>query len=388
MSTPVIGIDASRALRAGSQRTGTELYSRQLIRYLAPLLTRRKPPPRLRLYSDAPPDPNLDLAAVSWRVMRFPRLWTHVRLSAEMLLHPPDILFVPAHVLPLWHPARSLVTVHDLGYLVFPDAHPPRQRRYLDWSTRWNARVATRVLADSHATANDLVNRLGTPRDKIRVVYPGFEPDHGPLTPSPAVEVLRRYEICPPYVLYIGTLQPRKNLVRLAHAFAQVLATWQQPGPRPQLVLAGRTGWLAETVLAGVAQAGLGEALRMTGYVPAADLPVLLANASLLAFPSLYEGFGFPILEAQAVGVPVLTSNTSSCPEVAGSAALLVDPLDTAGITAGLRRLLDDETLRTSLVQQGYDNLRRFAWERAAQQVVDVLDELLLEPRQGAGPAH
>lgn len=385
MPTPVIGIDASRAVRPGSLRTGTELYSRQLIYHLAPLLSRRKPSWQLRLYSDTPPDPSLALTTAGWRVMPFPRLWTHLRLSIEMAVHPPAVLFVPAHVLPLWHPARTLVTVHDLGYLYFPDAHPPRQRRYLDWSTRWNARVATRVLADSQATAQDLENRLGTPRDKIRVVYPGFEGDQGLATAAPAAEILPRYEIRPPYVLYVGTVQPRKNLARLAHAFAQVLATWQGSGPRPQLVLAGRPGWLADAVLTAVAQAGLGDALRMPGYVPAADLPALLGNAALLAFPSLYEGFGFPILEAQAAGVPVLTSNTSSCPEVAGSGALLVDPLDVADIAAGLRRLLVDDALRAQLVQQGRNNLRRFAWERTAQQVAGVLDELLLVPEQGVG---
>lgn len=380
----VVGIDASRAVRPASQRTGTELYARQLIRHLAPRLAERRPPTSLRLYSDAAPDPGWVLPSADWRVMPFPRLWTHVRLSVEMMRHPPAVLFVPAHVLPLWHPARSLVTVHDLGYLHFPDAHPPRQRRYLDWSTRWNARVATRVLADSQATARDLKSLLGTPDDKVRVVYPGFEGSQRFAPAQPADVVLQRYEIRSPYVLYVGTLQPRKNLARLAHAFGQVLATWQGPDPRPQLVLAGRPGWLADQVQRDVREAGLGDALRFTGYVPDADLKVLLAQATLLAFPSLYEGFGFPILEAQAAGVAVLTSTTSSCPEVAGAGALLVDPLDVTAMAGGLRRLLVDEALRAGLVQAGRDNLKRFSWERAAQQVLSVLDELLHVPEQGA----
>jgi glycosyltransferase involved in cell wall biosynthesis len=384
MPARVIGVDASRAVRPASQRTGTELYSRQLILHLASLVARRTPPITLRLYSNTPPDPGLLLAPATWRVMPFPRLWTHVRLSVEMLRHPPDVLFVPAHVLPLWHPARSLVTVHDLGYLHFPDAHPPRQRRYLDGSTRWNARVATRVLVDSQATARDLTSMLGTSSDKIRVVYPGFESRRAVTRTQPAEVVFQRYEIRPPYVLTVGTLQPRKNLARLAHAMAQVLATWQGPGPRPQLVLAGRPGWLSEDVQRAVTEAGLGDACRITGYVPEADLAVLLANASLLAFPSLYEGFGFPILEAQAAGIPVLTSTTSSCPEVAGQGALLVDPMDVTAMADGLHRLLYDEALRTHLVQRGRENLPRFAWDRAAQQVLDVLDEILHVPEQGA----
>lgn len=379
MPSLVIGIDASRAVRPHSQRTGTELYSRQLIRHLAPLLAQRRPPVALRLYSNAPPDPALMLPGVDWRVMPFPRLWTHVRLTTEMVRHPPALLFVPAHVLPLWLPARTLVTVHDLGYLHFPDTHTRWQRRYLDWSTRWNVYAATRVLADSQATAHDLESLLGTPRDKIRVVYPGFERTHERPDNPPAAEILDRYEIRPPYVLYVGTLQPRKNLARLAHAFARVLATWQASGPRPQLVLAGRAGWLSDQVLHDITQAGLGDAVRITGFVPDNDLQILLANATLLAFPSLHEGFGFPILEAQAVGVPVLTSATSSCPEVAGEGALLVDPLDVEAIAGGLHQLLDDASLRTRLVQLGESNLPRFSWPQAAQQVLDVLDELLTE---------
>lgn len=379
MPPRVIGIDASRAVRPASQRTGTERYSRQLIRHLAQRLARDPRPTTLRLYSDVPPDPSLVLPGASWQVMPFPRLWTHVRLSVEMARRPPAALFVPAHVLPLWRPARTLVTVHDLGYLHFPDAHPPRQRRYLDWSTRWNARVATRILADSQATAHDLETLLGTPGDKIRVVYPGFDGRHGPIGADAAEAVLRRYAICRPYVLTVGTVQPRKNLARLAQAFAQVLTTWEGPDPRPQLVLAGQPGWLSEQVLREVAQAGLDSALRVTGYVTDADLPAVLANATALAFPSLYEGFGFPILEAQSADVPVLTSSTSSCPEVAGQGALLVDPLNVTAIADGLHRLLRDEALRGHLVQQGRNNVQRFSWERAAQQVADVLDELLAE---------
>lgn len=377
MSSPVVGIDASRAVRPADQRTGTENYARQLIQHLAPLLAQHRPPPALRLYSDAPPDPDLRITPASWRIMPFRRLWTHLRLSTEMALHPPSVLFVPAHVLPLWRPARTLVTVHDLGYLHFPDAHPTLQRRYLAWSTRWNARVATRVLADSQATAHDLVHYLGTPAAKIRVVYPGFDVPREQ-TNAPALDdVWQRYKVQPPYVLVVGTLQPRKNLGRLAHAFRQVLATWPGSGSSPQLVLAGRPGWLSEQVLSDIASAGLGDAVRLTGYVPAADLSALLAGAAVLAFPSLYEGFGFPILEAQAAGVPVMTSNTSSCPEVAGDGAQLVDPLDVAGMAAGLHRLLSDAALRDRLVQRGRENILRFSWENTARQVLEVLNELL-----------
>lgn len=378
----ILGIDASRALRPPSQRTGTELYARHLIDAMLKLAPALPSPPSIRLYSDVTPDEAARQAwkTADWRVMPSPRLWTHARLSLEMAQRPPAALFVPAHVLPLWRPPCTLVTIHDLGYLFFPQAHSPRQRWYLDWSTRWNGRVATHVLADSQATAADLRQRLAVPSNRISVVYPGFIPTRQRVMDSDHVEaVLARYGIRPPYFLYVGTLQPRKNLVRLAQALARVLARGSAERPDaapPMLVLAGKPGWLSDQVLPPIEALGLGDRVRTLGYVPEADLPALLTGAAALAFPSLYEGFGFPILEAQACGAPVLTSTTSSCPEVAGAGALLVDPHDVEAMADGLWRLLTEPALARHLAAQGAANVRRFRWETAAQQVFDVLGQM------------
>lgn len=378
----ILGIDASRALRPPSQRTGTELYARHLIDAMLKLAPALPSPPSIRLYSDVTPDEAARQAwkTADWRVMPSPRLWTHARLSLEMAQRPPAALFVPAHVLPLWRPPCTLVTIHDLGYLFFPQAHSPRQRWYLDWSTRWNGRVATHVLADSQATAADLRQRLAVPSNRISVVYPGFIPTRQRVMDSDHVEaVLARYGIRPPYFLYVGTLQPRKNLVRLAQALARVLARGSAERPDaapPMLVLAGKPGWLSDQVLPPIEALGLGDRVRTLGYVPEADLPALLTGAAALAFPSLYEGFGFPILEAQACGAPVLTSTTSSCPEVAGGGALLVDPHDVEAMADGLWRLLTEPALARHLAAQGAANVRRFRWETAAQQVFDVLGQM------------
>lgn len=375
----ILGIDASRALRPASQRTGTELYSRQLIAALLRLAPAQPDAPTLRLYSDAAPDQATRQAwtGADWRIIPSPRLWTHARLSLEMLRRPPDVLFVPAHVLPLCRPPRTLVTVHDLGFLFFPQAHPRRQRLYLDWTTRWHGRVATHILADSQATAHDLVACLGVPAERISVVYPGFTPAmQRPADPSQLAAVAATYGLTAPYFLYVGTLQPRKNLARVAQAFARVLARWAAEYPDaapPQLALAGKPGWLADEALAPIRALGLGDRLRILGYVPESDLPALLSGAAALAFPSLYEGFGFPILEAQACGIPVLTSTTSSCPEVAGEGGLLVDPLDAEAIAAGLWRLLTEPALASALTAHGRRNLARFRWETAAQQVFDIV---------------
>jgi len=372
----LIGIDASRAVRP--QRTGTEGYSLHLIRHL--LLSTSGSPETLgvstyRLYFNTPPPPSLFPATGNWqaRVMPFPRLWTHLRLSLEMARHPPDVLFVPAHVLPVVHPRRSVVTVHDLGYLYYPHAHRLFDRLYLRWSTRYNARAASHLLADSQATRDDLVRHCGIPPQKVTVVYPGLDPALRPADEEAIAAVRRRYALPDDYLLYVGTLHPRKNLVRLVEAFARV-----QKDVRGQLVIAGKKGWLYQDIFRRVEELGLGERVLFPGYVPEADLPALLSGARLFVFPSLYEGFGFPVLEAMACGVPVVCSNASSLPEVVGEAALLVDPHDVDALAEAIVRAWCDKDLREELIARGFRQVRRFSWERAARQVLAVLTGISL----------
>lgn len=216
-----IGIDASRI--AVAARTGTEHYTYELLAALA----RRDRRTCYTLYCNQRPaalpplGPNFTL-----RCIPFPRLWTHARLSAELALHPPDVLFVPAHVLPLGAPlrprTRTVVTVHDLGYLRFPEAHTPAHRLYLRLSTLWSARAATHLIAVSAATRDDLVRLAGVRSEKITIVHHGLAPRFRPVEdPTTIKAVQARYAVQPPYFLYVGTVQPRKNLLRLIEAFAQ-----------------------------------------------------------------------------------------------------------------------------------------------------------------------
>ena len=379
-SSAIIGIDASRAVSAAP--TGTEAYSAHLIRALAPRLASTH---TLRLYCRETPPFALDTrgsgpqsagseAAVETRVIPFPRLWTHLRLSWEMVRHPPDLLFVPAHVLPVVRPRRTLVTVHDLGFRRFPEAHPTSQRQYLEMSTRWNARVATHILADSEATRDAIIEAYDVPAQKLTVVYPGYEPDLKPVRDHDELErVRRRYNIPGDYVLFVGRIQPRKNLTRLIEAFSRVLADH----PNLMLVLAGPAGWLANPIQARATALGVENKVIFPGYVAPEDKAALISGARLFAYPSLYEGFGFPVLEAQACGTPLLTSTTSSLPEVAGKGGLLVDPLNVEAIADGLRRLLNNEALSAQLVARGFENLARFSWDVAARQVQAVITDLL-----------
>ncbi|CAG0934784.1 mannosyl-N-acetyl-alpha-D-glucosaminyl-diphospho-ditrans,octacis-undecaprenol 3-alpha-mannosyltransferase / alpha-1,3-rhamnosyltransferase [Thermoflexales bacterium] len=372
----LIGIDASRSVAL--QPTGTELYSRYLIEAL-----RSRAPDRFffRLYFNQPPKSAISHqpSAISRqpsavRIIPFPRLWTHLRLSVEMLVHRPDLLFVPAHVLPIIHPRRSVVTVHDLGYLYFPEAHPPRQRWYLDRSTRWHARTAAHLLTDSAATQRDLVEKYHAAPDKITVAYPGLDPSLKRVDdPAELARVRSKYHIDGDYLLYLGTIQPRKNLQRLIEAFSQL------PTASGQLLLAGKPGWYSEQLLQ---QAH--DRIKFIGYVDAADKNALLSGATAFVFPSLYEGFGFPVLEALACGVPVLCSNTSSLPEVAGDTAVLVNPLDVDDIARGLHDITTNEDLRHTLIERGYPQAQKFTWQACANVVLKVFEEVL-EPERVKG---
>jgi glycosyltransferase involved in cell wall biosynthesis len=374
----LVGIDASRTTSV--RRTGTENYSLHLTRELLAVGQSH----RFRLYFHQPPPVGLFLGDVERRVIPFPRLWTHIRLSWEMVVDPPDLLFVPAHVLPLAHPRRSVVTIHDLGYHYYPQAHTLSQNVYLRWSTRHNARAATRIVADSRATCRDLVRYYRTPREKIVVVYPGLDETLEPvLDPAAIAAACARYRLIGPYLLYVGTLHPRKNLVRLVRAFASLVRS--SPGAHGeaegvpanlQLVLAGQRGWLYDDIFSEVRRLGLTERVTLTGYLPDDDLPALLSGALAFVFPSLYEGFGLPVLEAMACGAPVVCSNASSLPEVAGDAALLVEPLDVQAWAAALLRIVTEEGLRRELVARGFRQAQRFSWQRCAQEIMQVLEDV------------
>lgn len=361
-----LGIDASRAVTA--QRTGTEGYAYYLLRTLLPLA--QAAGHQVTLYFNQPPPPNF-LPEATHEVIPFPRLWTHLRLGWALRRLRPDLFFTPAHVIPLSYFGPSVATVHDLGYRYYPGAHTRFQVAYLNWSTLHNARRSRRILADSQATRDDLVRIYHIPPEKIAVVYPGVDPELGPVRdPEALASVLARYTITGPYMLYLGTIQPRKNLVRL-------IAAYGASHVEESLVLAGKAGWLSQPVLDAIARLPLEvqARIRITGFVDEADKAALLSGATALLYPSLYEGFGFPVLEAQACGTPVLCADSSSLPEVAGEGALLVNAADSEAIRAGIQRLSQDRALRDQLVAAGLRNVQRFSWQQTAQDVLAVLEE-------------
>ena len=364
----LIGIDASRY--PGKVRTGTETYTRELLDAMAKISSL---PFSMRSYLNRADDQS---AANLFRLgevrqIPFPRFWTHARLSAEMLRRPPDLLFVPSHVIPLIHP-RSVVTVHDLGYLHEPDAHPAHQRRMLDLTTRWNARMAAQVIAISETTRRDLIHFYRTPAAKITVIYHGVSNRLAPVEKPRQNEVRERYGLPKCFVLAVGTVQPRKNLARLAGAVAELQSTF----PGLSLVVAGKRGWMADSVIAEIQRALPAGLFRELGYVPEDDLPALYSSASVTALISTYEGFGLPVLEAFRCGAPLVVSDTPALVEVAGEAALVARAGSAQDIAANLAAILRDPEVGAKLRAHGIARAVDFTWDATARNTIELLDSV------------
>jgi glycosyltransferase involved in cell wall biosynthesis len=258
-------VDASRVTRI---RTGTENYSLHVLREL--LATDHDNTYRLYLSAELPDGLLATNPRTTTRRIRLPRLWTHVGLSREMLTSPPDVLFVPSHVLPLVMPRRSVVVVYDVGHRVFPRAHAVRERLYLEWAIRRHVRIATRLLTISQASKRDLVRLYRADPARIDVAYPAVDASFKRASAEDVGRIRRKHGLAEPYVLHLGTIKPRKNLPRLIRAFAQAHLP-----PRMQLALGGMTTYGGGAVEQAIAATGLQQRVKRLAYVPDADLPAV-----------------------------------------------------------------------------------------------------------------
>ncbi len=281
-----------------------------------------------------------------------------------------DLLHVPGYAAPLFSSGTLVVTVHDLIGMIYPENLALMSRFY--WGT-WLPMVvsrADRIVADSLNTQRDLIRLLGIPEKKIRVVPLAADPKFHPVRDSVALaQVKKRFNLAKAFVLYVGTIEPRKNLVRVMEAWARVRRRTKIPY---QLVITGFQAWAYREVSDLVRHLGIKRDVVFTGYVRDEELPLLYNASDLFIFPSLYEGFGMPVLEAMACGVPVLTSNTSSIPEVAGDAAIMVDPTDTESMARAIGQALEDKELRSRLIQAGPVRAAQFTWEKTARATLEA----------------
>lgn len=305
-------------------------------------------------------------ARILWEQTALP--WSARRMRA-------DLLHAMAFVGPLASPCPLVVTVYDLTPVLFPDAFNRVNRTYLTTMIGVSARRAQRVIAISQSTKRDLVRLMGVPAERVDVVYPGLEPGIAPVTDAAALAAFReRHHLPEHFVLFVGTLEPRKNVANLVRAYGLL----RQRGVRTHaLVLAGSKGWRYESVFAGIDKSGAAESIIMPGYVPRDELSMWYSAADAFIYPSLYEGFGLPVLEAMACGAPTITSNVSSLPEVAGDACLLVEPEDVDDIADALQRVLTDAGLRRDMAQRGMAQAATFTRDKMARATLSVYNRTL-----------
>ncbi|MDO8565994.1 MAG: glycosyltransferase family 1 protein [Candidatus Moranbacteria bacterium] len=386
----LIGIDASRAFLR--RRTGIEEYAYQTIKYLCSVISgkdtvvlyiRKKLEVENWKLKIRTPEIDFEVPK-NWEVRGIwaPRFWTQIGLSLEMLWRAPDVLFIPAHTVPLVHPKKTIVTIHGLEYEFCKKGYAWWERLYMHFSIRYSCRVASTVVCVSENTKRDVMKLYGVAEEKIKVIYEGYSTCHSERSEEPrniqesdtkdGIPRQARDDVKKPYLLFTGRLETRKNIVRIIEAFEILKEKYCIPH---QLVLVGKPGYGYERIKYQVSSIKYKSDVIELGYVSEGEKWELLKNADVFLFPTLYEGFGLPVLEAQSVGVPVVVSSISSLPEVAGSGAVLVDPLSVESIAEGIEKVLSDKGLRDDIIEKGLKNVGRFSWQKCAEEIVELLQK-------------
>ncbi len=304
-------------------------------------------------------------------------IWEHIYLPFVLKKLGVDVVHGPNYLVPFRkNEFSTVVTIHDLVAFLFPDTVPKKYSIYMKFLLRNIVRYTDRIIVNANSTKTDLINILAVPNKKISVIYEGI--DTGVFYPRDDIskdKIRMKFDISDDFILHVGNLEPRKNFKGIVDSFLKIR---QKKGFKGlKLVLAGQRGWLYKGILKEIKEKRLGDSIIFTGYVGKDDLPALYSAARLFLFPSFYEGFGLPVLEAMACGTPVITSRCSSLPEVAGDAAILVDPRNINDITNAIERLLKDNTLRGTYINKGFKRVKEFTWEKTAKEVLEVYNELL-----------
>jgi glycosyltransferase involved in cell wall biosynthesis len=306
------------------------------------------------------------------------KFWTQLGLPLNLFIsHPrPDVFFTPSHYAPRFCPAPSVISVMDLSYLHFPEMFKKSDLYQLNNWTKYSVEKAARVLTISKASRDDIIKYYRVSPGKVVVTYLGTSEvlsikDQG----LSMKNIKKKYGIEGDYLLSVGTLQPRKNYVKLIKALSVLIRQSADPGIT--LVIVGKKGWLWEEILAAPKKYGIEDKVKFLDFVPDEDLAMLYKNAKCSVLVSLYEGFGIPVLEAMAFGCPVITSNVSSLPEVAGEAGILVNPEKTEEITAAIKKVLElNPAERQAMINKGYAQAKKFSWEKCARETLAVLEEV------------
>lgn len=371
----VIGIDASRANQ--KRKAGVGWYSYHLIQELkkAPL----KSGDKFILYSFDELKGDLAQLPEGWqsRKLFWPLkyLWTQIRLSWEIFLNPPDVLFVPAHCLPLICGTKSVITIHDLGFKRFKKAYSLGQRLYTSFVYWWAVKYADKIIVPSEFTKKELTELYTIKKEKITVIHEGYDNKRFYLIQDrkKADLILEKYKIKRPYFLYVGRLETKKNTAGLIKAYNKLCTLNSNV---PQLVLVGKPGYGYKKIRNQSSGCRKNKNIKEIGYVDNDDLVFLYSGAEAFIFPSFYEGFGLPVLEAMACGCPVLASNAGSVPEVGGQAALYFSPNNTDSLVKAIEKIMKDKGFKEKLKEKGLKRIKDFSWEKCAQETIKVFHSI------------
>lgn len=328
------------------------------------------------IYLKQEPRDDMPKARKGWayKVVGPKPLWTQFALPKALLLmkKKPDVFFTPTHYGPRFSPCPTVVSIMDLAFMHFPQLFKKRDLYQLKSWTGYSVKKASKVITISKSAKDDIINEYNLPSSKVEVVYPGIKDQNTKNRQISMDELEKKYKVKGKYILFVGTLQPRKNIVKLVEAFKQV----SEKNKEIQLVIIGRKGWLFEEILESPKKFGVQDKVLFLDNVTDEDLPSFYRNAQCFVLPSLYEGFGLPIVEAMQYGCPVITSNISSLPEAGGDAALYFDPNNVGEIARRISEVINDKLLRDKMVKEGYEQIKKFSWEKSAREVLSVLEEV------------
>lgn len=380
----IIGIDANEA--NVERKVGISEYAFQLLmqfsssKFKAQSLTPPAGGSKFIIYLKNKPLSNLPVPDKNWeyRVLKPGKFWTQWRLPLDLYLHQPrpDVFFTTSHYAPRFSPVPTVVSVMDLSYLYFPGMFKASDLIQLRHWTAYSVKKAKRVITISKSSKFDIIKEYKIPEEKVVVVHPGIKPAVNLNLHVYNMETIKaKHKLNRNFILFVGTLQPRKNIIRLIEAFSKVCRDEKVP-PDLQLVIVGKKGWLYEEILKKPKELDIEEKVKFLDFVSDDELVLLYQNAICFILPSLYEGFGLPVLEAMKYGCPVITSNVSSLPEAGGEAAVYVDPLSVDDIAEKICKVVIHPEIRKELKEKSKVQLAKFSWEKTAKETLKVLEEV------------
>lgn len=375
----IIGIDGNEA--NVEKKVGISEYAFELLMQFSS--SKFNPPAggqssKLIIYLKNEPLDQLPKESEQWnyRIVRPSKLWTQIGLPFDLYFHRPrpDVFFSPTHYSPRFSPIPTVVSVMDLSFLFFSELFRKTDLHQLKNWTEYSVKKAAKVLTISKASKDDIIKKYGIAEHKIVVTYPGVKEVLGSKYKVLGMDdIKKKYDLKNDYILFVGTLQPRKNILRLVEAFKIVLKHSKKD---IDLVIVGKKGWKYEDILEAPSKYGVADRVKFLDFVSDEELEVLYRNAVCFVLPSLYEGFGLPVVEAMKYGCPVITSNVSSLPEAGGDAALYVNPEDVDDIALKIENILKDANLRKELIEKGFKHIKKFSWQKTAEETLKVLEEV------------